>query len=184
MLRILTFLLVCIMLFFTGCGVKYKGVDNGVSFDKGLYLETNIDALMTTYERYKNAGCDEVKRLYMGLLTKPEKECPKPVVNPEDKYPQAEDGVIYNTKYHHTRTTSDRKVLVLCPGQEKLFERCYVGMIPIPYKGDPDGTGRHTWWKMDGGASGNIRCQDKQKRIHEFKATGEGQNGVDYGSCN
>ncbi len=77
-----------------------------------------------------------------------------------------------NTKYHHTQWNHPKdggKSLVLCPGEKKLFSRCWVGTVSIPYH--DNGAPRHSWWNMKQAPAGDINCLDKDGKYHVFKSS-------------
>lgn len=72
-------------------------------------------------------------------------------VDPSPKAP-------YQTMFHHTTTgyKDGGKSLVLCPGQEVIFDECTVGKTLIPLHGKDEN--RLIYWNMKEVPTGDIVC--------------------------
>ncbi len=105
---------------------------------------------------------------------------PEPVVQtePEPEVEVEPEVSKYETEFHHTSTGSSDggKSLVLCPGQNIMFDSCSVGSVSIPYHGKDDG--RLSYWNMREEPRGDIVCE-KDGKTYRFKA----DSMQVYGSC-
>jgi hypothetical protein len=84
----------------------------------------------------------------------------------------------YETYYHHTTTASSDggKSLVLCPGDDRRFDRCTAGGVTIPFHGYD--TGRVIYWNMFAEPKGDIVCT-KGGKTYRYPA----ERKVQFGRC-
>ncbi len=85
------------------------------------------------------------------------------------------------TEFHHVNSNWSSghggQALVLCLGQDLMFDKCAAGSVNIPYHGkDKD---RLTFWNMNEYSNEDIVCEkDGKTYIYPTKA-----NNINYGTC-
>ena len=101
-------------------------------------------------------------------------------VQPEETVPGlvVEPELTYETRFHHTQTNGPDggQSLVLCLGQDLMFDSCTAGDVNIPYHGrDKD---RLAFWNMNKYREGDIVCE-KDGEEYRYPAN----KTLVYGDC-
>ncbi len=178
--------LIAVVLLLSGCAFTHTVTDGDDIKSELWSLDTDlINTATDAYLRFL-AGSFSTLEKELNVCKKELAETVKlkPPVEPpiveEPVEPTEPSDIIYGTRHHHTTwgSSDGGKSLVLCPGQEKLFTRCYVGMVPIPFHGTDNG--RYIWWNMSLKPAGDIICVGKDGKKYGFKSDQK----VQRGNCN
>ena len=119
------------------------------------------------------------------LGIEPEPEEPvvpvKPEPTPED-IPPSEGGLVYETYFLNTQTASPEggKVLALCPGDTRRFDKCTADGVNLPFHRLYNGGS--LYWNMGEAPKGDIVCVLDGKQ-YLYPATNNDSRGRVTGSC-